>query len=111
MSVETEEPVASPRAEVGAVPGSGEPVEEALLVAPNSAYLLSAQDVLNALHDGTAPWLDEPLGWREWLRWRAREGRRAPNAPAVSQLESQIWQEVMGELFGEGWRVRLHAFR
>ena len=27
MSVEMEEPVASPRAEVGAVPGSGEPGE------------------------------------------------------------------------------------
>ena len=76
MSVEMEEPVASPRPEVGAVPGSGEPGEGALLVAPSSAYLLSAQDVLNALHDGTAPWLDEPLGWREWLRWRAREGRQ-----------------------------------
>ena len=111
MSVEMEEPVASPRAEVGAVPGSGEPVEGALLVAPGSAYLLSAQDVLNAVHDGTAPWLEEPLGWQEWLRWRAREGRRAPNTPAMSQLESQIWQEVMGELFGEGWRLRLHAFR
>ena len=96
MSVEMEGPVASPRAEVGAVPGSGEPGEGALLVAPSSAYLLSAQDVLDALHDGTAPWLDEPLGWREWLRWRAREGRRAPDAPAVSQLESQIWQESDG---------------
>ena len=111
MPVEMEELVALPRAEVGAVPENGEPSEGAFLVAPSKAYLLSAQDVLNALHDGTAPWLDEPLGWREWLRWRAREGRRAPNAPAVSQLESQIWQEAMGELFGEGWRVRLHAFR
>ena len=63
MSVETGEPVASPRAEVAAVPGSGEPIEEALLVTPNSANLLSAQDVLGALHDGSIPWLDEPLGW------------------------------------------------
>ena len=61
MSVETEEPVPSPRAEVGAVPGSGEPIEEALLATPNSAYLLSAQDVLNALHESNVPWLDEPL--------------------------------------------------
>ena len=111
MSVEMEEPVASPRAEVGAVPGSGEPVEGALLVAPGSAYLLSAENVLNAVHTGTVPWLEEPLGWQEWLQGRARVGRRAPTTPAMSRLESQIWLGVMLELFGEDWRLRLHAFR
>ena len=75
---------------MGAVLGSGEPVEGALLVAPSSAYLLSAEDVLNAIHVGAVQWLEEPLGWQEWLQWRARVGRRAPTTPAMSRLESQI---------------------
>ena len=29
----------------------------------------------------------------------------------MSRPESQIWQGVMAELFGEVWRLRIHAFR
>ena len=47
----------------------------------------------------------------EWLQWRAYAGRRDPTTPAMSQLESQLWQGVMAELFGEAWRLRIHAFR
>ena len=111
MSVDMEELVASPAAEVGAVlgrPGASE--ESNLPVAPGEAHLRSAEDVLAAIHAGSAQWLEEPLGWQEWLRWRVHAGRRDPITPAMSGLESQIWQGVMVELFGEDWRLRLHAF-
>ena len=99
-------------AEVGAVPGRpGDSEESTLPVAPSEVYLSSADEVLVALHSGSIQWLEEPLGWQEWLRWRVSAGRRNPATPAVSRLESQIWQGVMVELFGEEWRLRLHAFR
>ena len=56
-----EEPVALALAEVGAVPGNGDPVEAALPVAPNGAYLQSAKEVLDAIHAGSVPGLHEPL--------------------------------------------------
>ena len=106
-----DEPVALAFAEVGAVPGSGDPSEGSLPVASNSVFLKSAEELRDAIHAGSAPWLDEPLGWREWLQWRADAGRRGPATPAMSQLEPQLWQEVMAELFGEAWRMRIQAFR
>ena len=97
-------------AEVGAVPGRpGDSEESNLPVAPSEVYLRSAEDVLAALHSGSVQWLEEPLGWQEWLQWRAHAGRRDPTTPAMSRLESQIWQGVMVELFGEDWRLRLQA--
>ena len=83
MSADIEELVALELAEVGVVPGRGAPVEGALLVAPDGAYLRSAENVLCAIHTGNAQWLEEPLGWRERLQWRRRTGRRDPSMPAM----------------------------
>ena len=79
-------------AEVGVVLGNlGDSEESTNPVAPSEAYLNSASDILAALHAGEVPFLDHPLGWQEWLKWRAGPGRRNPAMGAVSQRESQMW--------------------
>jgi len=96
---------------VGAAPGS-EPADEAgSPVAPETGLepLYTAADIVDAIHAGEVPFLEAPLGWLEWLRWRSGPGRRDRSTRNISRLESQIWQQVMRELFGADWRLSLRA--
>ena len=97
---------------VGAVPGSVPAEEAEPPVAPETRVepLYTAADIVDAIHAGEVPFLDAPLGWLEWLRWRSGPGRRDRSTRNISRLESQIWQQVMGELFGADWRLSLRAF-
>ena len=94
---------------VGAVPGNAPAEEAELPVAPETGVepLYTAADIVDAIHAGEVPFLEAPLGWLEWLRWRSGPGRRDRS---TRKLESQIWQQVMGELFGGDWRLSLRAF-
>ena len=94
-----------PVAHLGAVPGAeaAESDDAAVPVAPVPAYLQTANEIVEAFHAGEIAFLGEPLGWQEWLSWRAVDGHRDPATARISRFESQLWQRVMAELFGDGW--------
>lgn len=45
------------------------------------------------------------------MEWRAGPGRRDPATRRISHPQPQMWQIVISEMFGEGWRTQLRAFR
>ena len=85
-----------PVAHLGAVPGMAADEESAVApLAPVQTYLRTSSEIVVALHAGEIEFFEKPLGWQEWMEWRAGPGRRDRATRRITRIESKMWQMLI----------------